>query len=558
MLRGEAQITYTNNSPDTLQKIVFHSYPDYYKPGARKDPNESTYNPALESEGMVIDHIEVAKKKVDAQDETHLSHRGTYYTIHLKEPLLPKSALSIGIGWHYTIPGEGFERSGAVDSTSMLVAYWYPEIAVYDDVDGWDQIIYDSSVEFYHDYSDYDVELEVPDNFLVWASVPPSNEPEVYSSGIRERLKKAAGSTVPVTIVSAQEFNTTPSGKLKRWKYQASNFPDFSFALSDHFIWESATYTDANGTYVLNSAYPPQNVPFAASLPGAQASLKIFHTDFPAYPFPNRYFTLFNGEVQGGMEFPGMANNMSINGEWFSKVTGTKITDYEANLALVLHEMSHMYFPFLMGTHEKKYAWMDEGAASFAGFFLNRKDEYGIDLPGFASQSVTPMMTPSYTQPLVHSINSYSLGAYSFHALYHLLGKDLYQKCLREYINRWKYKHPTPYDYMNTFNEVSGQDLNWFWKRWYFDWGYPDIGIKTFENNQLSVENLGGRPLSFRIEYTYSDGTTAADEVSAGVWKEADLYVKKLDTVKEVTAIRLANLFTGDTDTVKSNNSWKK
>ncbi|HEX5154534.1 MAG TPA: hypothetical protein VFW07_23975 [Parafilimonas sp.] len=164
------------------------------------------------------------------------------------------------------------------------------------------------------------------------------------------------------------------------------------------------------------------------------------------------------------------------------------------------------------------------------------------------------MMAPTYTQ-LYPNLNSYDIAGMSYYALYNLLGKDLFTKCLHSYMDRWKYKHPTPYDFMFTFNTISGKNLNWFWKRWYFDWAYIDIGIKDFKNNTVTVENTGGRPVAFSIIYTFSDGTTTTEGVSPAVWEHASVYSKKINTNKKVTAIHLKGFTYGDA--VKENNWWK-
>jgi aminopeptidase N len=161
---------------------------------------------------------------------------------------------------------------------------------------------------------------------------------------------------------------------------------------------------------------------------------------------------------------------------------------------------------------------------------------------------------PSY-QLKNSGINSYTVGSYSYYSLYRLLGKEEFKKCLKAYMDTWKYKHPTPYDFMFTFNTTSGKDLNWFWKSWYFDWGYMDVGIKEFKNNVLTIENAGGKPIAFNIRTTYSDGTSMTEEINPSVWKASSALTKKLDGKKTVTLIELQIPTNGDA--VKDNNTWK-
>ncbi len=553
VLTGEATIVYFNNGPDTLRRPTFHTYHDYYKADSKKSGFFGETNKAPVTSGVIIEKLVVNGEAVDVTNKEQVVYRGTNYTLLLKKPLLPNSSMELKINWHYTIPGKGFERSGAIDSTSMFIAYWYPEMAVLDDINGWDRILYDAATEFYHDYSDYEIEIEAPDNFILWASVAPSNETEVYTQTVRDRIAKAKKSTEPVSIFGASDFRKK-AGKSIKWKYTAKNFPDFSFALSDHFAWDGALYKDSNGEFFTSAAYPLNHPEFASVVKGIGESIRIFHNDFPAYPFPYKYFTIFNGLQGGGMEFPGMANDAEITGKQMEEWTGRKTSDYEANLGLSLHEMTHMYFPFLMGNHEKKYGWMDEGMADFAGFFLGHQGESGFDKSYLGSQSVVPVMVPSHVLE-TSGINSYTVGSYSYHALYNLLGKDLFKKCLHAYMNSWKYKHPTPYDFMFGFNTVSGQNLNWFWKKWYFDWGYMDLGIKEFKDRVAVIENLGGRPMAFDLRFTFSDGTSVTEPVSPVVWKDASEYKHAVRNTKTVTKIEIR---IPDGDAVKGNNVWGK
>ena len=552
LLTGEATIVYFNNSPDTIRRPTFHTYHDYYRADSKKAGFFGPGNSVPITDGVVIEKLLVNNEAFDVKDVEKVNRNGTNYIVKLKTPLPPKGSVELKINWHYTIPGKGFERSGAIDSTSMLIGYWYPEMAVLDDIDGWDRIVYDAATEFYHDYSDYEVEIEVPDNFMMWASVAPSNEAEVYSPVLRERIAKAKKSVEPVPIFTAKEFKTQSAKKLK-WKYTVKNFPDFTFALSDHFLWDGGLYKDLLGEYFINTAYPVAHPEFVSVLKGIGESIRIFHTDFPAYPFPYKHFTIFNGLQGGGMEFPGMANDQSASAAQYEQWTGVKTTDFRANLGLSQHEMTHMYFPFLMGIHEKKYGWMDEGMANFAGFFLPDAKDNEYDQPYLGSQSVVPVMVPSY---IVESsgINSYTVGSYSYHALYNLLGKDLFKKSLNGYMDAWNHKHPTPYDFMFGFNTASGMNLNWFWKRWYFDWGYMDLGVKEFANNTAIIENLGGRPMAFDIKVTFGDGTTSVDSVSPVVWKDSGEYRHTVKGGKVVTKVEIK--IPGG-DAVKENNVWK-
>lgn len=552
-LDGEGVITYYNNSPDSLASVAFHAYPDYYKEGSKRAGFFAGQD-YIKNEGMVISKLTINGESISMAPSRKVSYNGSNYSIRLTKKLPPKASLKIEVSWSYTIPGKGFERSGAIDSTSMFIGYWYPEMSVLDDIYGWDRVVYDAATEFYHDYANYEVEVTAPDNFMVWASVAPNNPTEVYSKTIQDRLAKAKKSKESVQILTPADFHNG-KGKNLTWKYTATDFPDFSFALSNHFVWDAASYKDAFGEYFINTAYPAEHKEFTSVLKTISRSLEVFHTRFPVYAFPFKHFVIFNGLEGGGMEFPGMANDEGVLGELMTQWSGKKTDDFEANLSLSFHEMCHMYFPFMMGINEKKYAWMDEGMASFSDYFLSEDNDspYEFDSPGLSSLNISPVMVPSH---LISNsgTNSYTIGSMSYISLYNLLGKELFTKCLAAYMNEWKHKHPTPYDFMYTFNRISGKDLNWFWKQWYFDWGYMDLAITDYSDNTITLENIGGRPMAANLIITYADDTKKSEVLSPVIWKDSNTYTYKVEAGKQVKSIRLT--IEGGVDAIASNNNW--
>ena len=556
LLQGSGTVQYKNNSPDTLRIIVLQAYHNYYKPGAKRAGFFATPSGVVKNDGMVMDEIVIAGSAVDLKDEDKFETYGTQYLVTLSDPLPSGETVNVYYQWHYTIPGKGFERSGAIDSTSMFIAYWYPEVAVIDDIHGWDRVTYDASAEFYHDVSDFKVEVEVPNNFIVWSSSPLMNPSEVLPEKFLNRLEEAKNSSESVTIVGQDELEKGIEMKSNIWKYEIKDIPDFAFALSDHFIWEAASYEDKMGNYFLNIAYDPKNPGFSSVIKGQQESLKVFHNKFPKHPFPYNHFTIFNGLQGGGMEFPGMANDQANSGEQYSKWFGYEVSDYQANIGVTLHEMFHMYFPFMMGINEKRYAWMDEGWADFADYFSPEKFDNKGDNEYITRHWVVPMMVPTYTRPNHSWINSYTMGSYSYYSLYHLLGEETFDRCIKVYMDRWKGKHPTPYDYFFTFNDVSGQDLNWFWERWYFDFGYPDLKNEGLNGNKLTIRNEGGRPLAFELIYTFEDDSEKSEIISPECWKSSDVFTKEVTDAGKLKSIQLK---TGSgTDAIYSNNTWTR
>ncbi len=563
LLKGSAVITYFNNSPDTLRSVTFHTYQDYLKPYSSRKRFDGSKIKAEDHQGMVIGHVIIAEDTVDLNNPQQVIYGGTNYSIRLSDPLPPSENLDLQIFWNYEIPVEGQLRgrapfrSGAYDSTSMFVGYWYPEIAVRDDIHGWDTKAFDPATEFYHDFSDYKISLTLPEEFTVWASVPPDNPGKVYSGEVQNRLEKARESNTAVQILTQEDFRTG-SGATKTWNYTAKEFPDFAFAFSDHYLWEAATYIDEKGDYLIQTAYSYANPGFGEILPTLATSLKIFHRDFPKYPFPYKFFTVFDGMEMGGMEFPGMANDGLFTKEIIRQLYRVDPSDEEVhfrNLTITLHEMAHMYFPFMMGINEKKYAWMDEGFALASAVFI--EDWKPVNESNFnylGSLNAVPPMVPSneHDNSFINSI----VGSAAYLALYELLGDKLFHNGLHAFMDEWKHKHPTPYDFMFTFNSASGRDLTWFWKAWLFEWGYMDLGIKAIEGHNVQVENSGGRPMTFKIVTTYENGKNIEERISPAVWENSSLYTHAIPGSQPIKEVRLE--FSNYPDAVKENNVWRR
>ena len=266
----------------------------------------------------------------------------------------------------------------------------------------------------------------------------------------------------------------------------------------------------------------------------------------PNVPFPYPSLTVFNGS--GGMEFPMIVNDGSA---------GTR----QGMVSVTSHEIAHTYFPFMTGINERKYAWMDEGWAAFLPMeqAVQRYEEFaGNDIE-------IPLMVPSITLGGNTYHSTYRTSAYyrssvAYSILKNLLGDDLFKKCLGEYINRWKGKHPMPFDFFNTFNDVSGMDLTWFWKPWFFEFGYPDLKISAVNysdnNYTIEVEKVGKLPVPVVVKIIDGNGEVKTQEINVTYWK--DNTVKQTVIFENITNIKkivLGNSIIPDAD--KSNNVWE-
>lgn len=521
-LSGEETVVYTNNSPDTLKMVRFKLSHDLYRKGVQR---------SLELSGADIDDgVQIAELRCNGvgvpADKQRRSN--TFLDVRIDDkPLLPGSEIRFEVQWSYTLPAdEGAPRECVCDSTTFFVPYWYPQIAVYDDLNGWASHPYTGQQEFYNDFSDYDVTITMPKGFMVWATGELQNAKSLFTEAIYDKWQKAQQSETVVSIWT--EADLKKGGVFRdmpqyAFHYVAKDVPDFAFGSSDHYNWDALSLAPNSSTdlrTLVSAAYNSASKDYYKVAEIAHRGMKLMSSWQPGYPYPYPSMTVFNGN--DGMEFPMMCNDASL-GE--RDPTG-----------LTVHEISHTYFPFMMGINEQDYAWMDEGWASFFDYLLtdSMTNHRGGGVRGYGTVAGTENDVP----PMVRARNlgqayrnaSYQRPQAAYLVLLDHLGYEKFHACMTEYMNRWKGKHPAPFDFFNTWNAVSGENLDWFWKPWFFDWGYPDLGLKplSMEGNAavITVERIGNMPIPVQLEIMYEDGAKQTVHETAGVWKNGETKLK--------------------------------
>jgi len=322
---------------------------------------------------------------------------------------------------------------------------------------------------------------------------------------------------------SGEIFNN--DSERNTWIFKANNVTDFAFAFSDHYLWDGVTATKTSVSdekIFLQAIYPSDSTDFKNVAGISKNLVRYFSEELPGINFPNQSFIAFNnGRVGGGMEFPMMINDGSPD-------------NIDRTVDLTAHEMAHQYFPFLVGTNEKKYAFMDEGWAVMIPFnFMEKFAGINTRLIGTVANYEMIAGTEDDIAPMIIS-NSLSYGSYrnaaynrpaiAYEFLNDMLGDKLFVKALQEYIKRWNGKHPGPYDMFFTFNEITGQNLNWFWNPWFFDFGYPDLAIVKVEientNAKILIRKNGNVPTPVYLKIIYQDGSEDEIYHSTEVWKD--------------------------------------
>lgn len=565
-INGHARITYYNNSPDSLNTFVFRLYQDIMKKG---NPRDFSISPNDITDGIKIDTLIINNTGIDFKSKSYRVLRtGTNLIISNFPSKVPtKGFAKIEVKWSVVIPTETRIRMGAYDSQTFFVAYWYPQIATYDDIDGWDRQEYTGATEFYNDFGNFDVELTVPGDNLVWATGELQNAKDLLHPTILERYLKAHNSDDVIRIVTPADIKnkTVTNGNEKNtWHFIAKNVPDFSFGTSNKYLWDGSTievdYKTVTGRRVFVDACYEEGIKFQDEVAlFARLSIDYLSNEWPGIPYPYPKMTVFNGEQKfgGGMETPMMCNN------------GT-YPNRAGQIGVTIHEIAHTYMPFYMGINERKYAFMDEGWATFLTYDLvKRMEPDGDELPQTISvlsntmgnDYMIPVITPSFSSKTNGSgILFYQQPAIAYLILRDFLGDETFKKALHEYINWWNGLHPIPYDFFFTFDRVAKEDLSWFWKPWFFETGYPDLAIEKVTNEknpEVIIKKVGSYPVPIDLKITYADETEEIIHKPASVWKNGESTHRiKINNTKSYKKLELISVLGPDVN--KQNNIFEK
>ncbi|MEP7128086.1 MAG: M1 family metallopeptidase [Chitinophagales bacterium] len=564
LLSGSETIVYYNNSPDTLQQIVIHLYPNFFKKGIQRN---YPFDEADENEGVTIESLVMGAEKFAPLTDKRIQFIGTNMKVTPEESVKPGKSVNLQISWHYTVNNGSHVRTGMVDASSYFLAYTFPRIAVYDDIDGWDDWDYIGLQEFYNDFGNFDAEITVPGGFVVWATGLLQNPKDVFAPRIYNRYQAALSSDKIIQIIDSTDYGAEPvtsAAAQLSWKFSAQDVTDFAFAISDHYLWQGSSLIVDDATkrrVFVDAAYDKSAVDFFEVTDVARKCVDIMSKSYPAVPFPFPHITIFQGLDQ--MEYPMMVND---------NVSDTRMDMVQ----LTSHEIFHAYFPFYMGTNETKYAWMDEGWAtigeSVISPLLGEPEDDGIYMRRrYENVAGTDIEVPLITNTKLTSETAYVTNAYGkpgifYWALQNLLGDAVFFKALHEYMNRWHGKHPTPYDFFNTINNASGQNLNWFIIPWFMQSAYPDLALKKVqlekgkkalsETWNITVSNVGALPVPVHLEFVLENDSVIRKDFTAVVWKEGNRDYNVQQTLPgKLKFIRLGNEFIPDVN--KADNLWK-
>ncbi|OHX68440.1 aminopeptidase [Flammeovirga pacifica] len=510
-LHGKETITYTNNSPDNIKYLWVQldqnmraTNSNTYKIRQNRidEKANSRYFESISGyPNYDGGHKILEVKSKEGEDIPYVINQ-TMMRVDMPQELKPGEHFSFNIKWYYNINnrklmgGRGGYETFKDGNTLYTLTQWFPRMAVYDDVNGWQNKQFLGRGEFALAFGDYDVKLTVPDDHIV-ASTGSLQDSTVLTETQRERLEEAKYSNKPIEIVTKKEAikNEKKKGKgTKTWHYKADNVRDFALGSSRKFIWD-AMGVEQNDKIVMAMSYYPKdayNLYNRYSTEAIAHTLEVYSRMTFDYPYP----VAISVEAENGMEYPMICFNYGRQDEEGNYSSRIKY----GMLSVVFHEVGHNYFPMIVNSDERQWTWMDEGLNSFLQFVAEQEWEWNypsqegfpdniIEYMEGVPEGMSPIMTNSESIKQF-GWNAYSKPSVALNVLREtIMGRELFDYAFKEYAQRWKFKHPTPADFFRTMEDASGVDLDWFWRGWFYTTEACDISIAEVITMQLDTQD---------------------------------------------------------------------
>jgi hypothetical protein len=463
---------------------------------------------------------------------------GTTMRVDLPNPLAPGAALDLEIAWRFIVPDYGAGRMGR-DGNLYELGQWYPRLAVYDDVRGWNHEPYIGAGEFYLEYGRFDVAITVPADYIVDATGALQNPLVVLTQAQRSRLARARRSAEPVAVITAEEAGhperTRPVGRGQlTWRFSADSVRDFAFAAAPNFRWDASGYKGI----VVSTLYRPTAPEWEEANRMVREGLRYYSEQW--YPYPYSHITSIEGPIEG-MEYPMMTFD-------------PRAPSREERQWVLAHELGHQWVPMVVGSNERLYPWMDEGFNTFidlanaARYFAG--SAYGDTIEVHPLHLYPDHAIPGQEQPLIlRPVESKDLfwTGYQKPALmmqtlrYEVLGRERFDAAFREYLRTWAFKHPTPADFFRLMRDASGMDLDWFWRDWIYTTARLDQSvdsIRTLEGSEkVFLSNRGTMTLPLEMELTYADSTTERVRLPVEMWNLGPRFAFRAKSGKPVKRV---------------------
>ena len=553
-VKGNVVIKYKNNSPDALKFLWLQLDQNIYREDSRGQATTlvtgGRWANRSFTEGDELQSVEIVMNGKTTKAKYKISD--TRMQVWLPQPLAAKTGtVELRINYSFEVPQYGTDRMGRLNTKNGWVyeiAQWFPRMCVYDDVEGWNTLPYLGAGEFYLEYGNIDYTITAPANLIIVGSGALQNPEQCLTSTVRDRLEQAKKSDKTVTIVGEDELNGTsyyPKKSTLTWHFVCNNTRDVAWAASKAFIWDAARINLPSGKKALaQSVYPVESAKENAwkrSTEFVKGSIEICSKDWYEYTYP--VATNVAGIV-GGMEYPGIvfcSYRSSGSGLW-------NVTN---------HEFGHNWFPMIVGSNERKFPWMDEGFNTFINGVATKQFNNGefyeeSDLnktaPSMFREGADAIMTiPEVTQQGNLGMAAYQKPSDGLDILRkHILGQERFDSAFRIYIDRWAFKHPTPWDFFRTMENVGGEDLSYFWRGWFFTNSKLDQGIKSvnYVDNDpakgalITIVNNDQMVLPVPIKIVQENGKTDSIQLPVEIWQrggEWTFQYPSTTTIKTIT-----------------------
>ena len=535
-ISGSVQIHYTNDSPDTLHYVWLQLDQNLYRPGSEGSmlfPADSRWGVRGFQGGYDLRNV-----RVNGREVTPRIH-DTMMRLDLPDALRPQGTADVAMEFRFRVPDHGSDRMGR-DGVLYEIAQWYPRMAVYDDVVGWNTDPYLGQGEFYLEYGNIDFSVTVPSGYIVAASGTLQNPLDVLTSAERTRLARAAKTESVVPIIGIDEVRPRPTPGTKTWRFRAEKVRDVAWAAAPDFRWDATSW---NG--VLAQAYyewPKAGKSWEAGAEQTQWTIRHYSQTFFPYPYPQA--TTVAGPV-GGMEYP-----------MFSMVGAGE--DSMSTFSTINHEQGHEWFPMVVGSNERRYPWMDEGFNTYINTFakeLRWRDtvmigsmvsnwksavDEGIDVPMMTAADNIPaaaLGAVGYRKPAVVLLTLRN----------QIVGPQLFDTAFKEYIRNWAFKHPTPADFFRTIENATGRDLSWYWREFWYTTDVLDVAIDGVTQHQeegatvatVTLHRLTGVVMPVQLRLKYQNGTTGDFTLPVNIWANGDRFDAIISVPSRVVGARL-------------------
>lgn len=510
-LEGSVAIRYENRSPYRLPAVMLHLHQNIHEEGAAR-------NEALEvTGGMTLTRVSVDGQFLDAgdpQDGPAWEVDGTVLAVRLFEPMEPGDTVTLNIGWENVLPQNGAGRMGHSEHEMYFVAYWFPKVAVFDDLRGWDAQPYLGAAEFYDGFGDYTASLSVPAGWTLQATGDLLNPEEVYTPRTLERLAAASTTDDRVVVATAEDLEqrlvtTAGTDGWLTYRFAADSVRDFTFTTSNVQRWDATSAVvpdrDGDGTedrVAIHAFWREDRAPLWAEQWRYGKQSIEFHSDYTGYAYPWPHMTSVEGAdiIGGGMEFPMLTVMGSYEGQ-----------QPQALFNVTSHEIAHMWIPMIVGTNEKRHAWMDEGSTSFLENQSRMELWPGVDHHRLEAQNYLAVAAAGLEQSMMrhgdwyepgpgYGTASYPKPAALMVALREVVMEPArWEEAYRTFIDEWAYKHPAPWDFFHTFERFAEQDLGWFWTSFYEQTWTMDHAVTRIETRPsgeivVHIEDRGRAP----------------------------------------------------------------